>query len=387
MPGACISTNPSSVTTRLANPTTPVKAKLSTKLQSILKHRAIKRRGVRIGLVASNVVILAVIVAVVLQNPHTSGVSSPAIMSSSDSAVTANPVDQLSSAGIALTVARMSSLPETTAVTNQADSQAAELAMAPTSDNVVSKPQVVTNTLKSRADIETYKTAAGDTVSNLAIKFGVTSDSIRLSNNLSADALTPGTMLRIPPVNGLIYTVKAGDTPDSLASKFNASKDKIIAFNDAENRSFAVGEQIMIPDGTQAGPGASAAQVARTGVSASGASFAWGGGSPIYGYNGYDYGYCTWYVANKIAVPSNWGNANTWDNLAPRSGWTVSSRPKAGGIGQSDSGYYGHVVYIEAVSDDGTMIKYSDMNGLAGFGRVGYSGWVPATKFAHYIYR
>jgi len=34
------------------------------------------------------------------------------------------------------------------------------------------------------------------------------------------------------------------------------------------------------------------------------------------------------------------------------------------------------------------MIKYSDMNGLAGWGRVGYSDdWVPASKFPHYIYR
>jgi surface antigen len=107
---------------------------------------------------------------------------------------------------------------------------------------------------------------------------------------------------------------------------------------------------------------------------------------PIYGYNGYDYGYCTWYVANRISVPANWGNANTWDNLAPASGWTVSHAPRAGGIAQSNRGAFGHVAYVEAVSPDGTMIKYSDMNGIAGFNRVGYSDWVPASKFNNYIY-
>jgi surface antigen len=49
--------------------------------------------------------------------------------------------------------------------------------------------------------------------------------------------------------------------------------------------------------------------------------------------------------------------------------------------------WWGHVAVVEAVSPDGTMIKYSDMNGLSGFGRVGYSDWVPATTYQNYIYR
>jgi surface antigen len=87
-----------------------------------------------------------------------------------------------------------------------------------------------------------------------------------------------------------------------------------------------------------------------------------------------------------VAVPNNWGNANTWDNYAALSGWTVSSVPRAGAIAQSDAGWEGHVAYVEAVSPDGTQMKYSDMNGLAGWGRVGYSDWVPANRFPHYIY-
>jgi hypothetical protein len=71
--------------------------------------------------------------------------------------------------------------------------------------------------------------------------------------------------------------------------------------------------------------------------------------------------------------------------------WTVSSRPpvpfRSGVVVQSDAmSFLGHVGYLEAVSDDGNMIKYSDMNGIAGWGRVGYSGWVSASTFQHYIY-
>ena len=62
-------------------------------------------------------------------------------------------------------------------------------------------------------------------------------------------------------------------------------------------------------------------------------------------------------------------------------------RARAGAVAQTDAGYEGHVAIVEAVSDDGTQMKYSDMNGLAGFGRVGYSGWVAADHFPHYIYR
>lgn len=323
-----------------------------------------------------------------MHNPQSSTPKASALITPSASQASINPLDSASSADIALTVARMSSLPETTAITNQAQSQAAtETVMSATaSTSVTSKPQVVATALKTRADIKTYTSVDGDTLASVAAKYGVTSDSIRYSNNLTADAITPGTKLTIPPVNGIVYTVVAGDTTDSLATKYKANKDKIAAFNDAEISGLKPGEQIVIPDGTLATP-ATAAQIARgssTGSSSS-ASFAWGG-SAIYGYNGYDYGYCTWYVANKLPVPSNWGNANTWDDLAPLSGWTVSKTPRPGAVAQSNKGSFGHVAYVEAVSDDGTMIKYSDMNGLAGFGRVGYSEWTPISHFNNYIY-
>lgn len=296
----------------------------------------------------------------------------------------ANPLDQLSSASIALTAARMVSVPETTAITNQADSQAVELTMAPTNNSVVAKPQVVSTTLKSKADIKTYTTVSGDTLSSVASKFGVTSDSIRWSNSFPSDTLTAGQKVTIPPVNGFVYTVQSGDTSDSLAIKYKSSKEKIIAFNDAEIKGLQPGQRIVIPDGTKA-VATTARQIVQSGAVAA-PSAAWGG-SAIYGYNGYDFGYCTWYVANRISVPANWGNANTWDNFAAASGWTVSSQPRVGAIGQSDRGYYGHVAVIEAVSPDGSMVKYSDMNSLAGFGRVGYSDWSPASRFQKYIYR
>lgn len=319
-----------------------------------------------------------------LNNRHTA-VSAGKPVSADGSSVAntvANPLDQLSSADIAQTVAQVNSLPETTAIANQAQSQAANLAIASTSNNVIAKPQVVSTTL-SRSDIKTYVTQAGDTVASLAAKFGVTSDSIRWSNNLSdADTINPGTTLLIPPVNGIVYTVKPGDTAASLAVQFGANADQITAYNDAEINGFTPGEKIVIPNASHNNSGATAASIAS--VTLGSGSWLWGSG-PIYGYNGYDFGYCTWYVATQIPVPANWGNAATWAYYASLSGWHVSTTPTVGSIAQTANaaGGEGHVAIVTAVNPDGT-IQIRDMNGIAGWGRVGY-GAKSASAFQHYI--
>ncbi len=84
----------------------------------------------------------------------------------------------------------------------------------------------------------------------------MTSNSIKWSNNLTADTVSPGTALVIPPVNGIVYTVKAGDTAASLAVKYSANADQITAMNDAEISGLPAGEQIIIPNGQVAAPAA-----------------------------------------------------------------------------------------------------------------------------------
>lgn len=349
-----------------------------------MRRKTARRRAVRVGLLLTNVIILAVIMVFVLQNPHTSGSSSKAsaITGSSAPETAANPLDQLSSADIALTVARMSSLPETTAVTNQAESQSADLTIATTDDNVITKPQVVTTALKSRADIQTYTTVAGDNVASVAAKFGVTSDSVRWSNGMSGDGVAVGTRLLIPPVNGIVYTVKSGDSADSLAAKYHASKDQIIAYNDGEISGLQPGEQILIPNATET----VAAPSPYSYGSGGSVGFPWGSG-PMYGYNGYDFGYCTWYVATQINVPGNWGNASSWAYYARLSGWNVSKTPTVGSIAQTAlaAGGEGHVAVVDGVN--GALVHIRDMNNYGdggGWDRVG-SGWVPVGEFQNYI--
>lgn len=348
-------------------------ARSAQRIRAVLKQR----RTMRYALLVLNFVMLAGIIGFVMYgSKNASKAALASSLNTGDTSSSTDALDQLSSADIAANASLATRLPETTAVINSADTAKAELAVT-VNNNVVAKPQVVATALKSRRDIQNYTTVNGDTVTSVAAKFNVTSDSIRWSNNVTGDSIAIGKQLVIPPVNGIVYTVQSGDTPQSLATKYNASADQIIAYNDAEIGGLRPGEQIIIPNG----------QIQKV-VYATTTNYGFAfGTSAVYGYNGYDWGFCTWYVANRVSVPSNWGNANTWDNLAPLSGWTVSSSPRPGAIAQTDRGSEGHVAYVEEVSADGSQIKYSDMNGLAGYGRVGYSGWVSASYFPHYIYR
>lgn len=330
-----------------------------------------------------NVVILAVVVGVIVLTPHQSIGSASLAANEANDQFAASPLDHVSSAGIAKTVAQMSSLPERTAVTNQADSETVDLTLAPTAANVVEKPQVVsTSSYASNKDIKTHVVVEGETISSIATKFGITSDSIRWSNNITGDAVAVGTKLQVPPVTGMVYTVAAGDTPVTLAAKFKADQNKIVAFNDAEVSGLQIGSIILIPDGQKAAvvPG-----VVRGGT---GTGIVMGGKATYGGYNGYDFGYCTYWVAKLRAqsgspVPMNLGNAATWARRAAAMGLPTGSTPRVGAAVVTKTAGAGHVAYVTAVNDDGT-ITVSEMN---------HKGWnkindrvLPQSSSYSYVY-
>ncbi len=324
------------------------------------------------------------VIGFVVASPDSSATTNSSIVSSEDSSAAASALDQLSSADIAVNVARMANMPQASAVTNNADTVNAQLAVTPADDTVVAKPQVVATTLKSYKDIQSYTTVAGDTIPSIATKFGITSDTIRWSNGLQGDNVEVGKVLLISPVNGVVYVVKSGDTIDSIAAKYKANKEQLIADNDAETSGLKVGTKILVRDGSVAPVVTS--RVASGSVYGSG--FAWGGGA-VYGANGYDYGYCTWYAANKRAqigrpVPSNLGNASTWKVLAQRAGFAVGSVPQAGAvIWTPPRDYYGHVGFVETVYPDGSVLV-SEMN-TAGWA-VRSTKTLSAAEAARYSY-
>lgn len=350
-----------------------------------------QKRVIRYGLLGLNIIALAGVILFVLRSSPVSIASYHNAAANTEAA--SDPLDQLSSADIAVNVAQMTSLAETTAVSNQADSVGAELAVPPAQTTVIAKPQAVETDLKSRKDIFTYTVKPADTIASIAAQFNVTSDSILWSNGITGNVVAVGTKLIIPPVSGIVYTVKPGDTPDTLAQKYRASRDQIIAYNDAEISGISVGEQIIIPNGQQPTTGTS-----RSGLY-SGLSLA--GFSAIYGFNGYDPGFCTWYVANKRMqigrpLPSNLGDAWTWDDRAAAAGIKVDNNPAVGDAVVTNTTHNpGHVAFVEAVNADGS-VWISEMNSrgqvsmtnsapAGGFNRVDYK-LIPASEAHSYNY-
>lgn len=348
----------------------------SNRLQKTLQRKAFKKRVTRFSLVAANaLVLIGVVWFVVAQAP--SDKTAVSAVHLEESVATLSPVDKLTASDVAVNVARATGLEETRAVTSQAQSAQVAVVMSTSDTNIAAKPQIVDTPLKSWRDIKEYTVADGDTISSVAQKFSVSSDSIRWSNGLTGNALTVGSKIYIPPGEGIVHAVAAGDTPETLATKYHTSAESISADNDAEQGGLVVGRRIFIANG----------QIIVAATRATTTSYAVSSFTPQYGSNGYDWGWCTYYAAARSGAPGNWGNASTWAYYARLSGWRVSSAPTPGAIFQTPAGWAGHVGIVEEVSADGSQMKISDMNGIAGFGRVGYSGWISSSTYPNYITR
>lgn len=71
---------------------------------------------------------------------------------------------------------------------------------------------------------------------------------------------------------------------------------------------------------------------------------------------------CVSYTAFRVAASGRYmpywggiGNANQWDDNARAAGIPVDTSPRAGDVAISNSGYYGHAMYVESVNGDGTI--------------------------------
>lgn len=295
-------------------------------------------------------------------------------------------VDQLMAANIAATVAESAGMPITNNVTSLSQSLTVESLLAQTDTNMISKPQIVQPAADSRTAIS-YTTVAGDTVPVLAQKYGISAQTIKWANKLTSDAIEPGKTLTIPPVDGIVYTVRDGDTIDSVVSKYKADRSRLVAFNDLElTDKLTPNTQILIPGGdlpANEQPGYVAPRATtRTTTTTSSSSYSGGYGTGWSGGmsagNRYGLGQCTWYAYERRMQLGNpvggmWGNANTWAYAAAANGFLVDGNPTPGAIMQNGGGY-GHVAIVEAVNP-GVSVTISEMNGYrfgGGWNRVGH---------------
>lgn len=79
--------------------------------------------------------------------------------------------------------------------------------------------------------------------------------------------------------------------------------------------------------------------------------------------------YTAWMVAATGRYMPYWGgrgNANEWDDNARAAGIPTDSNPRVGDVAISNSGTYGHAMYVEAVHGDGTITVSQYNVGLDG---------------------
>lgn len=252
------------------------------------------------------------------------------------------------------------------------------------------KPDIVDTSHLSRG-IVSYTVSDGESLADVAAKYGVTENQLRWSNGLKNSDVSAGTSLKIPSVPGIVYTVKDGDTVDSLADKYKSNKESIIITNDLESdQSLASGTVLILPSGElpEAERPEYEAPKPATPTSSSSSSSAyrtyWTSSNPM------PWGWCTWYawarraqMADNYHLPGGLGNANTWA-VALSGAFRVDNTPRAGAVMQTASGYYGHVAIVDKVNADGS-VTYSDMNGVSGWGRVG-TATISASQAAAYRY-
>jgi len=164
--------------------------------------------------------------------------------------------------------------------------------------------------VKPRRDVEEYEVKGGDTLSSIAKKYDVDVDSLAYLNNMTVNKLLqPGDIIKIPPVSGVVVTVRSGDTISTLAKKYNlASAQPIVdwpynTFVNDETFSLAAGQTLVIPGGT---PPEEAPVIPKSVRTQS--LFAGGTGQFLWPTNGILTQYFSWYhpaddIANSIGTP------------------------------------------------------------------------------------
>lgn len=102
-----------------------------------------------------------------------------------------------------------------------------------------------------RTKTETYVVQTGDTLSTIAQRFGVNVGTLLWANaRTELQYLRPGDTLKIPPVSGVLVTIKKGDTLLSLANKYGSSVEEIIRINRlSADEALPLNAELVLPGG------------------------------------------------------------------------------------------------------------------------------------------
>lgn len=138
-----------------------------------------------------------------------------------------------------------------------APSPAASLASAPqdaadapaTPDPAAAAAAPEAQEAQPKPKVSTYTVVEGDTVEGIAAKFGLKSETVLWSNDLSEhDFLQIGQELKIPAIDGIVYTVQTDDTVWGISTEYGIDFTEIVAANsDVEADALQPGDVLLLP--------------------------------------------------------------------------------------------------------------------------------------------
>ena len=208
-----------------------------------------------------------------------------------------------------------------------------------------------------------YEVQEGDTLGQIAERFGLNLSTVLWGNDLSyTSTIQPGDKLNILPADGVLYTVRSGDTLSSIASYYDVDVDTVMSQNSISSADrLAIGDELLLPGGEPPTP----TSTARSSSSVAELFYAPSSGSA----SGYGWVWPTdW---RTITQYYGWGHTGldidgdySTHNYASRGGVVVYSGWRSG---------YGLLVEID--HGDGFVTRYAhNAQNYVGYGETVYAG-------------
>jgi len=127
-----------------------------------------------------------------------------------------------------------------------------EMAITQESGGALIKPSIAMTTKGSPRDkVEYYTVESGDTISAIAEKFNISTDTVLWENKLGPrDFIKPGDRITILPSSGVSHKVKKGDTLEKIAQKYSVDGDTVLDYNKlADADAINIDDILIIPGG------------------------------------------------------------------------------------------------------------------------------------------
>jgi murein DD-endopeptidase MepM/ murein hydrolase activator NlpD len=98
------------------------------------------------------------------------------------------------------------------------------------------------------SSVRTYEIQPGDVLGGIAARFGVSEASLININKITdVRRLLPGTIIKVPPSDGILYTVRNGDNLSAIADNHGVSVTAIADANDMASSVIFPGDTLFLP--------------------------------------------------------------------------------------------------------------------------------------------